>query len=98
VKVFPWNSSLYISRISSHKWSILSSYKSISHEVGHLLGLEDEYFETEETILSRNANRFIGSRDSIMRNILSGSPEKRHIQNILYPIKCPHIDLRRKDK
>jgi hypothetical protein len=50
--------------------------------------LDDEYYETDKRISSRNINRYIGPRTSIMRNLLSGKPEKRHIHFLLSPIKC----------
>jgi hypothetical protein len=88
INVTPWPSSFYIKRVSSHEWSVLTSPRTAAHEVGHLLGLDDEYYEMDKRILDRNNNRYIGPRTSIMRNMLSGRPEKRHIHFLLSPIKC----------
>ncbi len=88
INVVPWPSSFYSKRVSSHEWSVLTPPRTVDHEVGHLLGLDDEYYETDERIINRNQNRYIGPRTSIMRNMLSGRPEKRHIHFILSPIKC----------
>ena len=88
ITVIPWPSSFYSKRVSSHEWSVLTSPRTAAHEIGHLLGLDDEYYETDKRISSRNINRYIGPRTSIMRNLLSGKPEKRHIHFLLSPIKC----------
>jgi len=88
VEVVPWPSSFYLKRVSSHEWSVLTPPSVIAHEVGHLLGLEDEYYETDPRILSRNKGRYIGAMSSIMRNMYNGRPEKRHIHFVLSPLKC----------
>jgi len=88
INVVPWPSAFYSQRTSSHKWNILNPPKVIAHEIGHLMGLDDEYYETDARIYKRTKNRFIGPRASIMRNVLSGKPQKMHIHFILSPIKC----------
>jgi hypothetical protein len=90
INVLPWPSSFYSKRVSSHEWSVLTSPRTAAHEIGHLLGLDDEYYETDKRILDRNHDRYIGPRTSIMRNMLSGRPEKRHIHFLLSPIKCEY--------
>lgn len=79
-------SSLYLKRADSYSWPILLNKKTYYHEVGHLLGIEDEYYETDQRLAILNKDRIIGSKNSIMRNILSGNIDKRHIELILYPI------------
>lgn len=88
INILPWPSSFYSKRVSSHEWSVLTSPRTAAHEIGHLLGLDDEYYETDKRIIHRNDNRYIGPRSSLMRNMLSGNPEKRHIHFLLSPIKC----------
>jgi len=88
VNVVPWPSSFYLKRASSHEWSVLTPLRVIDHEAGHLLGLFDEYYETDARIRSRNVKRHVGEPGSIMRNMLSGTPQKRHIQFILSSLKC----------
>ena len=88
VDVVPWPSSFYLKRVSSHEWSVLTPPSIVAHEAGHLLGLDDEYYETDQRIADRNKGRFIGPTSSIMRNMYSGRPEKRHIHFILSPLKC----------
>jgi tetratricopeptide (TPR) repeat protein len=88
IEVQPWPSSLYLKRVSSHQWSLLTPYSVIDHEAGHLLGLSDEYFEPNKNLSSKNIGRFMGEPDSIMRNMLYGVPQKRHIQFILSSLKC----------
>ncbi|MFH1223149.1 MAG: hypothetical protein V1647_02250, partial [Pseudomonadota bacterium] len=90
INVEPWPSSFYIKRVSSHEWNVLTSPRTAAHEIGHLLGLADEYYETDKRVASKNYNRYIGSKSSIMRNVQSGYPQKIHIQFILIPIKCSH--------
>ncbi len=88
VDVVPWPSSFYLKRVSSHEWSVLTPPSVIAHEVGHLLGLDDEYYELDPRVLERNKGRYIGPMSSIMRNMYNGKPEKRHIHFILSPLKC----------
>lgn len=88
VKIAPWPSAFYIQRTSSHQWNILNPPTVVAHEIGHLMGLDDEYYETDVRIYKRTKDRFIGPRASIMRNVLSGKPQKMHIHFILSPIKC----------
>jgi tetratricopeptide (TPR) repeat protein len=88
INIKPWPSSFYITRVSSHDWNILSSKHVIAHEIGHLLGLYDEYYEMDKTMDWRNEKRYIGREDSIMNNMLSGEAQKRHIHFILSSIKC----------
>lgn len=88
IEVVPWPSYFYMKRASSHEWSLLTPLRVIDHEAGHLFGLLDEYYETDVRISSRNLNRYIGEPTSIMRNMLSGIPQKRHIQFILSSLKC----------
>jgi hypothetical protein len=88
INIAPWPSAFYIQRTSSHQWNILNPPIVVAHEVGHLMGLDDEYYETDARIYKRTKNRFIGPRASIMRNVLSGEPQKMHIHFILSPIKC----------
>lgn len=88
IDVVPWPSSLYLKRISSHEWSVLTPYRVIAHESGHLFGMPDEYYESDERIKSRNLKRYIGEPNSIMRNMLSGMPQKRHIQFLLSSLQC----------
>jgi len=88
IDVVPWPSSFYLKRVSSHEWSVLTPPSVIAHEVGHLLGLDDEYYEMDRRIVSRNKGRYIGQMSSIMRNMYNGRPEKRHIHFILSPLKC----------
>lgn len=88
VDVVPWPSSFYLKRVSSHEWSVLTPPSVVAHEVGHLLGLDDEYYETDTRVLYRNKGRYIGPMSSIMRNMYNGKPEKRHIHFILSPLKC----------
>lgn len=78
-------SSLYIKRADSLSWPILLNNKTYFHEIGHLLGLDDEYYETDHRLKTLNKKRVIGSKNSLMRNILSGIIEKKHIELILYP-------------
>jgi len=88
IDIIPWPSSFYIKRVSSHEWNVLTAPRTVAHEIGHLLGLVDEYYETDPRVASKNNGRYIGSRTSIMKNAQSGYPEKRHIQFVLLPIKC----------
>ena len=88
VDVVPWPSSFYLKRASSHEWSVLTPYNVISHEAGHLFGLVDEYYELDPRIQSRNLKRYIGEPGSIMRNMLYGVPQKRHIQFMLSSLQC----------
>jgi hypothetical protein len=88
VNIAPWPSAFYIQRTSSHQWNILNPPTVVAHEIGHLMGLDDEYYETDARIYKRTKDRFIGPRASIMRNVLSGKPQKMHIHFILSPIKC----------
>ncbi len=88
IEVQPWPSSFYLKRVSSHQWSLLTPYSVIDHEAGHLLGLNDEYFEPNKNLSSNNRGRLMGEPDSIMRNMLYGTPQKRHIQFILSSLKC----------
>ncbi|MEI6093109.1 MAG: hypothetical protein WCQ47_05430 [bacterium] len=88
INILPWPSSFYSKRVTSHEWSVLTPPRTAAHEIGHLLGLDDEYYETDKRIIDRNDSRYIGPRTSLMRNMLSGSPEKRHIHFLLSPIKC----------
>ncbi|MBN1114666.1 MAG: hypothetical protein JXA66_04940 [Oligoflexia bacterium] len=91
ISILPWPGYFNKRRLSSHEWNILAPYRVIAHETGHLLGLDDEYVEMDASLEKKNRKRFIGSRKSIMRNILSGVPEKRHILFILSPQKCGKI-------
>ncbi len=88
VDVVPWPSSFYLKRASSHEWSVLTPYNVIAHEAGHLFGLVDEYYELDPRIKSRNLKRYIGEPESIMRNMLYGTPQKRHIQFMLSSLQC----------
>jgi tetratricopeptide (TPR) repeat protein len=88
ISLRPWPSYFYLLRDSSHNWSLLTAKNVLAHEVGHLLGLDDEYYEMNKKLKLKNKDRIIGSIDSIMRNMISGKPEKRHIHFIISPIKC----------
>lgn len=78
-------SSLYLKRASSVSWPILLNDRVYFHEIGHQLGLNDEYYEADVRLSKFNINRIIGDKNSIMRNILSGNPLKKHIELILNP-------------
>jgi len=80
-------SSLYEKRASSSTWQILLNNRVYYHEIGHLLGLKDEYYETNPKLAKLNLTRFIGDKNSIMANILSGNPTKKHIELISSPLQ-----------
>lgn len=75
-----WPSSFYRKRVSIDDWVLLMPSRVAVHEFGHLLGLNDEYFERDKKINTVRA--VIGKRKSIMRNAVSGKPSAEHLNII----------------
>jgi hypothetical protein len=64
-------------------WSLLWSYKTISHEFGHVLGLDDEY---KNSPFGGNSNEC--DANSIMCRSSAGSPMEYHYYMILRRAIC----------
>ncbi len=70
-------------RANSGNWFTSTSKWVASHEIGHLLGLNDEYSDSSDRY------RLIGESNSIMRANWEGAkPYQRHIDTILSHFDC----------